>query len=57
MQFGLLLAQGIAIVPEVISLKMHVLAGPVLELQLEADCFAASLYNATLALPCLDWVF
>ena len=42
-QLKLFLAQGIAMVPDVTSLKMHVLAGPVLELQLDADCFVASL--------------
>src|SRR5579863_2599921 len=38
-------AQGMAFVPEVMSLKMQLLAGPVPELQLESDCFAASLYK------------
>src|SRR5713226_7434373 len=39
------------------SLKMHVLAGPVLELQLAAGCSDASLYRTGLALPWRDCVF
>jgi hypothetical protein len=42
-QSGLPAAQGMAFVPEVTSLKMQVLAGLALALQLASDCFAASL--------------
>ena len=42
-QLALPLVQGIAMVPDVTSLKTQLLAGPVVELQLDADCLAASL--------------
>ena len=43
MQFRLPVTHGVAIVPEVVSLKTQVGAGPVLELQLDEDCLAARL--------------
>src|SRR5487761_848867 len=56
-QFRLPLWHGMAMVPTVMSLKTQLLAGTMLELQLDADCAAASLYKIKSGLPCRVPVF
>jgi hypothetical protein len=54
LQLGLFAAHGVAIVPEVTSLKIQALAGTELELQFAFVCAdeEASLYKTWLAFPC-----